>query len=270
MELFKAGKSVDFTLICGSAKYPVHSLLLSLHSVYFQRLFDTEFKVLLILYILARYREHSDFVMQEARTGECELHDDHPAAVALMIKYFYSFDYATDASTDNHFANQLELHAHVYVVADKYGVEDLKQLACRKFTDIVPETVPQNLDPTDAFRLIYKATPAQESNKLRKVATTAWCLLSHQIVDYIGQAAVDKLLRDAPDLDVEIAHQYSALIKVSTVFWSDMRCECGGSKQGDLPAIVVQPCPKCHGSFTGSRKEVKMKTRMQIDFGMFQ
>ncbi|KAI6875348.1 hypothetical protein KC343_g5915 [Hortaea werneckii] len=248
--LFKAGKSVDFTLICGSAKYPVHRLLLSLYSVYFQRLFDTEFK--------------------EALTGECILHDDHPAAVVLMIKYFYSFDYATDASTDNHFANQLELHAHVYVVADKYGVEDLKQLACRKFTDIVPEIVPQNLDPTDAFRLIFTATPAQESNKLRKVATTAWCLLSHQIVDYIGQAAVDKLLRDAPDLAVEIAHQYSALIKVSTVFWSDMRCECGGTKQGDLPGIVVQPCPKCHGSFTGSRKEVKMKTRMQIDFGMFQ
>ncbi|GAB1727965.1 hypothetical protein NU195Hw_Modified_72t1 [Hortaea werneckii] len=248
--LFEAGKSADFTLFCGSDKYPVHRLLLSLHSVYFQRLFDTEFK--------------------EARTGECELHDDHPTSVSLMIKYFYSFDYATDADDDELFADPLVMHAHVYVVADKYGVEDLKQLACRKFTDLVPEIVPQNLDPTAAIRLIYTATPDQESNKLRKVATTAWCLLSHQIVDYVGQAAVDRLLRDVPDLAVDIAHQYSALIKVSTDFWSDMRCECGGTKQGDLPGIVVQPCPRCHGSFAGSRKEVKMKTRMQIDFGMFQ
>ncbi|KAI7261653.1 hypothetical protein KC345_g9685 [Hortaea werneckii] len=195
--LFKAGDSADFTLICGSDKYPVHRLLLSLHSVYFQKLFDTQFK--------------------EALTRECELHDDHPAAVALMIKYFYSFDYATDADDDELFADPLVMHAHVYVVADKYGVEDLKQLACRKFTDLVPEIVPQNLDPTAAIRLIYTATPDQESNKLRKVATTAWCLLSHQIVDYVGQAAVDRLLRNVPDLAVDIAHQYSALIKAMTV-----------------------------------------------------
>ncbi|KAI6801856.1 hypothetical protein KC361_g1491 [Hortaea werneckii] len=147
---FEAGKSVDFTLICGSDKYP------------------------------------------EAISGECELHDDHPAAIALMVKYFYSFDDATDASTDNHFANPLEMHAQVYVVADKYGVEDLKQLACRKFTDLVPDIVPQNLDPTDAIRILYTATPDQESNKLRKVAMTAWSLLSHRIVGYIGQAAVDR------------------------------------------------------------------------------
>ncbi|RMY90843.1 hypothetical protein D0861_03435 [Hortaea werneckii] len=169
---FEAGKSVDFTLICGSDKYPVRRLLLALHSVYFQRLFHNDFK--------------------EAISGECELHDDHPAAIALMVKYFYSFDYATDASTDNHFANPLEMHAQVYVVADKYGVEDLKQLACRKFTDLVPDIVPQNLDPTDAIRILYTATPDQESNKLRKVAMTAWSLLSHRIVGYIGQAAVDR------------------------------------------------------------------------------
>ncbi|KAI7343100.1 hypothetical protein KC331_g3578 [Hortaea werneckii] len=249
--LFEAGKTADFTLTCGGDKYPVHRLLLALHSVYFERLFDTEFK--------------------EAHTRECELHDDHPAAVALMIKYFYSFDYATDPSIDARFANPLEMHAHVYVVADKYSVEDLKQLACRKFTDLVPEIVPQNLDPTDAIRLIFTATPEQESNKLRKVATTAWCLLSHQIVDYIGQAAVDQLVRDVPDLAVEMAHQYSALIKgrISTDS-SSVLCKCGRPKQGDLPQVVLQPCPGCRESFAGSRKEVKVKTRMQIDFGMFQ
>lgn len=157
------------------------------------------------------------------------------------------------------------------MVADKYGVEDLKQLACRKFTDLVPEIVPQNLDPTDAIRLIFTATPDQESNKLRKVATTAWCLLSHQIVDYIGQAAVDQLVRDVPDLAVEMAHQYSALIKgrISTDS-SSVLCKCVWPKQGDLPQVVLQPCPGCHESFAGSRKEVKVKTRMQIDFGMFQ
>ncbi|KAI7016532.1 hypothetical protein KC318_g7529 [Hortaea werneckii] len=241
--LFEAGKTADFTLICGRDKYPVHRLLLALHSVYFERLFDTDFKVLLI-------PSHS---------------------VALMIKYFYSFDYATDTNTDEHFANPLEMHAHVYVVADKYGVEDLKQLACRKFTDLVPEIVPQNLDPTDAIRLIFTATPDQESNKLRKVATTAWCLLSHQIVEYIGQAAVDQLVRDVPELAVEMAHQYSALIKgrISTDS-SSVLCKCGRPKQGDLPQVVLQPCHACHEGFAGSRKEVKVKTRMQIDFGMFQ
>lgn len=202
------------------------------------------------------------------------MHDDHPTAVALMIKYFYSFDYAADANTDDHFTNPLEMHAHVYVVADKYGVEDLKQLACRKFTDLVPEIVPQNLDPTDAIRLIYTATPDQESNKLRKVATTAWCLLSHQIVEYIGQAAGDQLLRDVPDLAVEMAHQYSALIKDSTennlVTSSDTRCECGKEYFGDLPEVVFEPCPECHERFAGSRKKVNMRTQMQIDFGMFQ
>ncbi|KAI7164295.1 hypothetical protein KC349_g768 [Hortaea werneckii] len=252
--LFEAGKTADFTLICGSDRYLVHRLLLALHSVYFERLFDTEFK--------------------EALTGECELHDDHPAAVALMIKYFYSFDYATDANTDENFANLLEMHAHVYVVADKYGVEDLKQLACRKFTDIVPEIVPRKLDPTDAIRLIYTATPDQESNKLRKVATTAWCLLSHQIIEYIGQAAGDQLLRDVPDLAVEMARQYSALIKDSTdnnlVASSDTRCECGRESLGDLPEVVFQPCPECHERFAGSRKKVKMRTHMHINFGMFQ
>ncbi|KAI7089444.1 hypothetical protein KC356_g2517 [Hortaea werneckii] len=206
----------------------------------------------------------------EAISGECELHDDHPAAVALMVKYFYSFDYATDANTDDHFANPLEMHAHVYVIADKYGVEDLKQLACRKFTNLVPEIVPQNLDPTGAIRLIYTATPDQESNKLRKVATTAWCLLSHQIVNYIGQAAVDQLLRDVPELAVELARQYSVLMKVSTKFWSDLLCECGGKKNGDLPELVFQSCSKCHGSVAGLRKEVKMLTRMQINLGMLQ
>ncbi|GAB1737323.1 hypothetical protein NU219Hw_g1248t1 [Hortaea werneckii] len=249
--LFEAGKTADFTLTCGSDKYPVHRLLLALHSVYFERLFDTDFK--------------------EARTGECELHDDHPAAVALMIKYFYSFDYATDANTDKHFANPLEMHAHVYVVADKYAVEDLKQLACRKFTDLVPEIVPQNLDPTDAIRLIYTATPDQESNKLRKVATTAWCLLSHQIVEYIGQAAGDQLLRDVPDLAVEMAHQYSALIKGRIpADSSNTWCVCGEDNYGRLPTLVFQPCPGCHESFAQTRKKVYMRTQMQIDFGMFQ
>ncbi|KAI7231966.1 hypothetical protein KC330_g6138 [Hortaea werneckii] len=254
--LFEAGKTADFTLICGSDRYPVHRLLLALHSVYFERLFDTKF--------------------EETLTGECELHDDHPATIALMIKYFYSFDYATDANTDENFANTLEMHAHVYVVADKYGVEDLKQLACRKFTDLVPEIVPQNLDPTDALRTIYTATPDQESNKLRGVATTAWCLLSHQIVDYIGQAAGDQLLRDVPELAVEMAHQYSALIKGSTendpmmMFPSNTRCECGWGKRGDLPNLVFERCGSCHEDFARSQKEVKMSTRMQINFGVLQ
>lgn len=61
--LFEAAKTADFTLTCGSDKYPVHRLLLALHSVYFERLFDTDFKVLLILHILTQYREHSDFVI---------------------------------------------------------------------------------------------------------------------------------------------------------------------------------------------------------------
>ncbi|KAI7488117.1 hypothetical protein KC357_g2405 [Hortaea werneckii] len=246
---FEAGKSVDFTLICGSDKYPVHRLLLALHSVYFQKLFDNESK--------------------EAISGECELHDDHPAAVALMIKYFYSFDYATDAKIDGAFANPLEMHVHVYVVADKYGVEDLKQLACRKFTNLLPEIVPQNLDPTGAIRLIYTATPDQESSKLRKVATTAWSLLSHQIVDYIGQAAVDQLLRDVPELAVEMARQYSALVggKISmepNTTW----CECGERRYGNLPELVFERCGSCHEDFARSRKRIRLST--QINFGMLQ
>ncbi|KAI6813878.1 hypothetical protein KC340_g17538 [Hortaea werneckii] len=249
--LFEAGKIVDLTLICGSDKYPVHRLLLALHSVYFERLFDTESK--------------------EAISTECELHDDLPAAVALMIEYFFSFDYANDAKIDGAFANPLETHTHVYVVAIKYGVEDLKQLACRRCPDLVSEIVPQNLDPTDAIKLLYTATPDQESNTLRKVATTAWCLLSHQIVGYIGQAAAVQLVLDVPDFSVEIAHQYSILVRGRVSEKSSNTCrECGEERHGNYPEHLFRSCQGCHRSFAQSRREVKLKTRMQIDFGMFQ
>lgn len=68
--------------------------------------------------------------------GTVTLKEDHPNAVAAMLRYIYSGDYNDEAHNDDEDGNwkALAMNVHVYAIGDKYSLTELTQLAITKFS----------------------------------------------------------------------------------------------------------------------------------------
>ncbi|KAL8671233.1 MAG: hypothetical protein Q9168_004265 [Polycauliona sp. 1 TL-2023] len=66
---------------------------------------------------------------QEGETKTLDLPDDDIVFVRRMMKYFYTLDY--DPSPNS--SSALALHAHMYILADKYNIDGLAKLATTNF-----------------------------------------------------------------------------------------------------------------------------------------
>ncbi|KAI5357128.1 Putative BTB/POZ domain-containing protein [Septoria linicola] len=118
----------DLTIECDGRKWAVHRAVICPQSDYFKKACDGHFK--------------------EASKRHIALQEDSSDAVNAMVQFFYKGDY-TEALDQHEDATKLLLHIHVYLIADKYQVSTLQDLARSKFNDrarSMPKTLSSNLN----------------------------------------------------------------------------------------------------------------------------
>uniref|UniRef100_A0A7E4ZZE4 BTB domain-containing protein n=1 Tax=Panagrellus redivivus TaxID=6233 RepID=A0A7E4ZZE4_PANRE len=102
MNLFEDERHTDFTIQCGDTRIPTHKAILAARSPVFAAMLDHE-------------------STEEFRTGIVKITDLEPHVVREMLKHIYSGVYTDD----------LEIAEDLLIAADKYRLEDLKQLCER-------------------------------------------------------------------------------------------------------------------------------------------
>lgn len=179
-----------------------------MHSDYFKRLCEGHFR--------------------ESGERKAELHGDSLASVNAMIDYMYTFDYAEpdirttlEISDDDEAAEPhsvVELHSHMFTLADKYNLPALKNMAIRKairhakgqrgaiITPLFLSRLADEFIP--ATRHAYKYTPATDVRMRTKmcwfwnVHTTEGSLLGQ-----VDKAAFHALVAEVPDFAIDLMSQ---------------------------------------------------------------
>lgn len=75
--------------------------------------------------------------MQEGLAKRVELPEDDPPLISSLICYCYTTDYKLDPDTvigEDAFLSPLQFHARMYAMAERFDLENLKQLVKKKFT----------------------------------------------------------------------------------------------------------------------------------------
>ena len=78
----------------------------------------------------------SDGIAQEANEVVITLdHEEHPIVAEAMLQHFYEPDYDDQNEIGETEVSGMVLHARVLILAEKYGLPDLANLAVAKFVD---------------------------------------------------------------------------------------------------------------------------------------
>ncbi|KAK7425167.1 hypothetical protein QQX98_000082 [Neonectria punicea] len=192
----ESGVYADLIIKCGTDEYPVHKILICTRSPFFAKACDGPFK--------------------EGESGEIDLPDDDPEAVASMICFLYrgcyprvepdaerpqlsklgetwnieTYGEETIALQDEY----LCLHAKVYALAEKYQISGLKEMAHRSFSFLIPRTIsPHNF--AEASEIVYTTT-IDADRGLRDLVVDNLYSKAH----FLDDEALKKLLKRLPDL----------------------------------------------------------------------
>ncbi|KAK4500020.1 hypothetical protein PRZ48_008206 [Zasmidium cellare] len=239
----------DFTIVNCGQEYKVHKVIVGSHSSYFYRLFKSSFL--------------------EATQNRIVLEEDPKLAVKCMIEYFYKFDYKVGlGDVSQHEAlsylwasgdiaseyigkvlsstapgpldatpsSTLEVHAHVYTLADKYDIPHLKVLAKEKFRE---ETLYCISDKALVYGFL-KVVPYVYENTapgdmgLRSCLVDAW----RAEADFVNYHLSDENLRDLFERFPELG---------ADLFTGQVNGHRAPSKKhnkraGRDTALIVQPC----------------------------
>ncbi|KAK5138578.1 hypothetical protein LTR08_000166 [Meristemomyces frigidus] len=221
--LLNDAASADFTIICGGNEYKTHQFVLKCHSPYFIKLISSGFK--------------------ESKTYTVEL-SDNETAVDVMIHYFYNFDYPNKHSVNATVADILNFHASIYLIADKYQVGDLMNLAVRKFGLALKDAVKQKVNPMPAMHTLLSTTPAIDTHCMN-LMTTFWLIAGPELVGTHGKDVVDKFLEDTPELAMGLIKRYTHGREGLGVT-SEYYCKCGTEVVKNGTSIMLYPgCDTC-------------------------
>ncbi|KAF2169001.1 hypothetical protein M409DRAFT_21012 [Zasmidium cellare ATCC 36951] len=206
--------SSDYTIACCGSEFQVHKQVVSLHSEYFARVFKSQYK--------------------ESSTNRIDLVEDPKAAVESMVQYFYKFDYATahietadsidpdvvlnnltssDATPcpDTQLSSDLQSHADIYTLADKYDIPGLKTLAKTKFESLACLLAASAASPSahllaDFLKVIpfvYTHTAPNEEG-LRSSIVKAWRQAPEAISATLGDKRLRELVEKFPELGLDL------------------------------------------------------------------
>ena len=96
---------------------------------------------------------------QEGASCIIELKEEDPWDAGILLWYFYAHDYQIDIGG----IPASVAHARVYAIADKYGVELLKDLAKARFALAVRNTVATDIPSlVAATEVVYATTPSSD------------------------------------------------------------------------------------------------------------
>ncbi|KAL2045576.1 hypothetical protein N7G274_002004 [Stereocaulon virgatum] len=150
-KLFDSGEDSDFTVQCGNVVWKLHRVILRAGSEYFRNACQKD-----------RFKARI--------SGMLELKDDDSQVAGLLLRYFYTHDYQVDDNGNApHIVHApLVVHAHMYAIADKYGVTLLKDIAKEKFTTFLQDIRSKGAASLDipafatAIGVIYTTTLASD------------------------------------------------------------------------------------------------------------
>ncbi|KAI6835664.1 hypothetical protein KC332_g4608 [Hortaea werneckii] len=133
--------TTDFTIVCEGKEHQVHRFVLALHSP-----------------VLAKA---ANGVFKEAEEKRMDLSVDGRACVDALVKYLYTLKYTafpSDAPPWDH-AKTVEYHVRMCVMADKYDIKPLKNMAIHAFNDKIESEV-AIIELSKAACIAWEATPA--------------------------------------------------------------------------------------------------------------
>ncbi|KAM3416653.1 hypothetical protein BST61_g8244 [Cercospora zeina] len=112
--LLTSDKYSDATIQCGERRWRVHRSIVCTRCEFFERAFDE--------------------CSKEGKVMLNTLEDDHPNAVAAMVRYLYSADYDDAANEgDGDQWDALVMNIRVNAIGNKYGLAELSLSALKKF-----------------------------------------------------------------------------------------------------------------------------------------
>lgn len=112
------------------------------------------------------------FYSQEADTATIELKEIDSVMVHEFLTYLYTSNYVDSGRPNNEDdklseSERLEFNLGMYMTADRYGVNDLKELAREKFAAAI-ENGWSGDNLSDVVRTIYESTSSAADSELRK------------------------------------------------------------------------------------------------------
>ena len=181
-KLYSSDRYSDMTITCNGRRFRVHKAVVCVQSKVFARAMDGNFR--------------------EGRTGEIDLEDDEPEVVAQMIRWLYKEDYedwsappshrtatpTTTATTRSRAgrstpANQIAtsmsssttpsstgllFNTKMYIIADKYDLYPLKELANIKYETALSAHW-NSTEFVESLKLLYEET-MENDTLLKEVA----------------------------------------------------------------------------------------------------
>jgi hypothetical protein len=138
-----------------------------------------------------------------------ELDDDKFEAIRLLVDYFYNTDYPATNTGMASFGGVLLLHANMYIVADKYEVLDLKEMAVERFGKAVPAAV-KNESVAPVIELVF-ANTASAQDSMREFLVDVWPILSSFLRELGNDGAVHDLFAKVPEFTAAIALRFTKL-----------------------------------------------------------
>ncbi|KAK4550259.1 hypothetical protein LTR36_003226 [Oleoguttula mirabilis] len=174
----------DFVIICGEREWKVHRVILTLHSPVLAKAITGAFK--------------------ESAERQINLSEEHPDCVDALVCYAYKLQYSLpDAGQgDVDHLDSLSFHVKVCVLADKYDIPHLKQMAIEKFKagiDVAAE------DLATAAELAYDASPATEKIRERIVAFG----IENKLLSTAGKTGISAVMGN----NAEFARDYAQALE---------------------------------------------------------
>ncbi|OAL01003.1 hypothetical protein IQ06DRAFT_347080 [Phaeosphaeriaceae sp. SRC1lsM3a] len=113
----------------------------------------------------------------KASKNVIDLSADDSDAVAAMMQYCYQLNYdcKSPEPLDIDEIADLRPHVDIYMLAERYGISGLKQLALEKFENLAITVLTVNGNETHllkAVRAIYEPSRRANADELRRVAIT--------------------------------------------------------------------------------------------------
>lgn len=113
----------------------------------------------------------------KASKNVIDLSADDSDAVAAMMQYCYQLNYDCKSAESLEVDEIADLRPHVdvFMLAERYGISGLKQLALEKFESLAITVLTMNEDERHllkAVRAIYEPSRTANADELRRVAVT--------------------------------------------------------------------------------------------------
>ncbi|KAK3648415.1 hypothetical protein LTR56_007532 [Elasticomyces elasticus] len=163
----------------------------------------------------------SEADLQEAQQGIITLEEDNPLVIAAMLSYMYTCDYSEEVKVDGmEDMMPILFNVHVHVLADKYDMPDLAEMAAKKFKERA-EKEWKDASFADAAALVFMA--GLPTAPLREVVVAIAVAHAGELNKDMVDLHFHKVASSIPALGLALWRKQSAV----TVHASGLQlCEC--------------------------------------------